>query len=119
MNQDGANDMVIACQGLGSNVGIIDGEDTPGAMVILQSLSTAGTFGTPAVYGATAGLLSLAVADLNGDGRPDVAMTGLYPAGYGDHSDPDAGSRQPRRAPARNAVHRLGPAGLHLHWRHE
>ncbi len=83
VNQDGANDLVIALQGLGANSGYVTGENNAGAMVILQNLGAPGTFGTPALYASTYGLISIAVADLNGDGRPDIAMVGLYPLGTG------------------------------------
>jgi hypothetical protein len=90
MNQDGSNDIVVACQGLGADANSAAaagsaelGEARYGAMVILQN-STPGTFATPVVYATIAGAISLAIGDLNNDGRPDIAMTSLYPQGEGE-----------------------------------
>lgn len=89
VNKDGANDIVIACQGLGTDSSLVetDGSVNPesvnGAMVILQNSNAPGTFATPVVYPAYPGVISLAVADLNGDGWPDIAMSSLYPQGTG------------------------------------
>jgi hypothetical protein len=83
VNQDGINDIVIACQGLGSFALQVPAEAVSGAMVILQNSGAPGTFATPVVYPAYSGVISLAIADLNGDGIPDIAMTSLYPQGSG------------------------------------
>jgi hypothetical protein len=87
---NGVNDIVIACQGLGAAgdptadpTSSAYAESLFGAMVILQNSATPGTFGTPVMYAAVEGTLSVAVADLNGDGLPDIAMTSLYPQGQG------------------------------------
>jgi len=90
VNGDGAKDLVIACQGLGAAgnptadpSSSAYAESLFGAMVILQNSATPGTFATPVMYAAVEGTLSLAVADLNGDGLPDIAMVSLYPQGQG------------------------------------
>ena len=83
VNKDNSNDLVIACQGLGNNSASDADEAAEGAMIILQNSSAPGTFATPVVYPASSGVLSLAVADLNGDGYPDIAMASLYPQGSG------------------------------------
>ena len=83
VNQDGVNDIVIACQGLGSLSLEIPAEAVSGAMVILQNSSAPGTFAAPVVYPAYTGVISLAIGDLNGDGIPDIAMSTLYPQGTG------------------------------------
>jgi hypothetical protein len=96
VNQDGVKDLVIACQGIGFNAdinGLTDGnplgeiavaEAQYGIMVVLQNSATPGTFGSPITYIGAQGSISLQVADLNGDGLPDVAMTSLYPQGQGE-----------------------------------
>jgi hypothetical protein len=90
MNQDGANDIVVALQGLGADSDSEAGAGTTelaesayGAMVILQNSATPGTFATPVVYASVSGAISLAIGDLNGDGLPDIAMSSLYPEGEG------------------------------------
>ena len=90
VNGDGAKDLVIACQGLGAAgnptadpSSSAYAESLFGAMVILQNSATPGTFATPVMYAAVEGTLSLAVADLNGDGLPDIAIVSLYPQGQG------------------------------------
>jgi hypothetical protein len=83
VNRDNSNDLVIACQGLGNNAASDADEAVAGAMIILQNSSAPGTFATPVVYPATSGVLSLAIADLDGDGYPDIAMASLYPQGSG------------------------------------
>ena len=83
VNKDNSNDLVIACQGLGNNAASDADEAAEGAMVILQNSGAPGTFATPVVYPASSGVISLAVADLNGDGYPDIAMSSLYPQGSG------------------------------------
>jgi hypothetical protein len=95
LNQDGANDIVVATQGLGSNADLnADTDGNPlgeigvaeaqyGALVILQNASSPGTFSPYIVYPGVSGAISLAVADLNMDGLPDIAETSLYPQGQG------------------------------------
>ncbi|HEY6458263.1 MAG TPA: VCBS repeat-containing protein [Steroidobacteraceae bacterium] len=90
VNQDGSNDLVIACQGLGLAADPTADpsssayqESLYGAMVILQNAAGPGTFGTPVTYTGVQGNISLAVADFNMDGLPDIAMVSLYPQGQG------------------------------------
>jgi FG-GAP-like repeat len=83
VNQDGFPDIEVALQGLGNNSTTVTDEANEGAMIILQNSGFPGTFATPAIYPATYGVLRLAVADLNDDGLPDIAMCSLYEQGEG------------------------------------
>jgi hypothetical protein len=97
INQDGVNDIVLACQGAAPDadpnaatdgetvipVAVAVAEARYGAMVILQNSASPGTFATPVVYPSVQGSIALAIGDLNGDGRPDIAMISLYPQGQG------------------------------------
>jgi hypothetical protein len=83
VNQDGLPDIEVALQGLGDNSETVSGEGNQGAMIILQNTGSPGTFATPVVYPAVFGVLRLAVADLNDDGLPDIAMCSLYQQGQG------------------------------------
>ncbi len=96
LNKDGANDIAIACQGLGSNEdvnGLTDGnplgqtavaEANYGALIFLQSSGSPGTFAAAIGYPSIQGAISLAIGDLNMDGFPDIAMCSLYPQGQGE-----------------------------------
>jgi FG-GAP-like repeat len=48
--------------------------------VLLQSTTAAGTFGTATSYPGYGQPLSVAIADLNGDGHPDIAVADGYSA---------------------------------------
>jgi hypothetical protein len=87
---NGSNDLVMACQGLGAAADPTADpsssayqESLFGAMVIMQNSATPGTFGTPVITSGLQGSISLAVADLNMDGLPDIALATLYPQGQG------------------------------------
>lgn len=65
LNGDNRPDLVVAS---------VDPDFTGGISVLLQSSTTAGTFGTATVYPGFGQPLSVAIGDLNGDGHPDIAV---------------------------------------------
>jgi hypothetical protein len=67
LNSDGRPDLVVAT---------LDPDFTGGVAVLLQNAAPAqaGTFGTATVYAGMGQPLSVAIADLNGDGHPDIAV---------------------------------------------
>ena len=71
LNGDGRPDLVVASLGPGPGGAV---------SVLLQSTTTAGTFGAATSYGGYGQPLSVAIADLNGDGHPDIAVADGYTA---------------------------------------
>lgn len=65
LNGDGKPDLVVASLGPAP---------TGAVSVLLQSSTTAGAFGTATSYAGYGQPLSVAIADLNGDGHPDIAV---------------------------------------------
>jgi FG-GAP-like repeat/FG-GAP repeat len=78
VNGDGLPDLIVANRGPGS-----DGTGSPGVSVLLQDATHPGSFLAPVTYATSWGAIDVAVADLNGDGKPDLAVASLGPAPTG------------------------------------
>ncbi|MFZ1100722.1 MAG: VCBS repeat-containing protein [Steroidobacteraceae bacterium] len=78
VNGDGLPDIIVANYGPGS-----DGTGISGVTVLLQDAAHPGTFLAPVSYPTPFGAVYVVVADLNGDGRPDLAVASLGPAPTG------------------------------------
>jgi hypothetical protein len=78
VNGDGLPDLIVANRGPGS-----DGTGTPGVSVLLQDATHLGSFLAPITYATPWGAIDVAVADLNGDGKPDLVVASLGPAPTG------------------------------------
>ena len=78
VNGDGLPDLIVANRGPGN-----DGTGSPGVSVILQNSAAPGTFLAPVTYTTPWGAVDVAVADLNGDGKPDLVVPSLGPSPRG------------------------------------
>ena len=66
LNADGRPDVAVACEGLPGSPGAVS--------VLLQSASAAGTLLTAVHYPGGYGPMGVAIADMNGDGKPDLVI---------------------------------------------
>jgi hypothetical protein len=78
VNGDGLPDLIVANRGPGN-----DGMGSAGVSILLQDATHPGTFLAPVTYATPWGAIDVAVADLNGDGKPDLAVASLGPAPTG------------------------------------
>jgi hypothetical protein len=78
VNGDGLADIVVANLGPGT-----DGIGSPGVSVLLQDAAHPGSFLPPVTYATQTQAVDVAVADLNGDGKPDLVVANLGPAPTG------------------------------------
>jgi hypothetical protein len=74
VNGDGLPDLIVADAGPGT-----DGTGSAGVSVLLQDSTKPGSFLAPVTYATPPGATDVAVADLNGDGRPDLVVATLAP----------------------------------------
>jgi FG-GAP-like repeat/FG-GAP repeat len=81
VNGDGLPDIVVANLGPGT-----DGTGLAGVSVLLQDAAHPGRFLAPVTYATQAQAVDVAVADLNGDGKPDLVVANLGPAPTGSVS---------------------------------
>ncbi len=66
LNGDGKPDVAVACEGLPGSPGA--------ASVLLQSATSPGTLLAAVNYPGTYGPMGVAIADMNGDGKPDLVL---------------------------------------------
>jgi hypothetical protein len=78
VNGDGLADIVVANLGPGT-----DGTGSPGVSVLLQDAAHPGSFLPPVTYATQVRTVDVAVADLNGDAKPDLVVANLGPAPTG------------------------------------
>ncbi len=81
LNGDGLPDLVVANYGPGS-----DGQGSAGVSVLLQDPAHPGSFLAPVTYTTPGQSIDVAIADLNGDHKPDLAVANLLPFGTGSVS---------------------------------
>ena len=81
VNHDGLQDIVVANFGPGA-----DGKGSAGVSVLLQDAAHPGSFLPPVTYATHGGAIDVAVADLDGDGKPDLVVANLGPTPTGSVS---------------------------------
>jgi FG-GAP-like repeat len=81
VNHDGLQDIVVANFGPGA-----DGKGSAGVSVLLQDAAHPGSFLPPVTYATHGGAVDVAVADLDGDGKPDLVVANLGPTPTGSVS---------------------------------
>jgi len=71
VNGDGANDIIVATEDVNGNNGAV--------FVFYQNSATPGTFLAPVSFPAGAQPAAVKIADVNGDGLPDIVVANLGP----------------------------------------
>ncbi len=81
VNGDGLPDLIVANFGPGS-----DGQGSAGVSVLLQDPAHPGSFLPPVTYTTPGSSIDVAVADVNGDHKPDLVVANLQPGATGSVS---------------------------------
>jgi hypothetical protein len=81
LDGDGLPDLAAANFGPGT-----DGIGSAGVSVSIQDSTNPGTVLVPVAYAAQSGTVHLAIADLNGDGKPDIVTANIGPTPTGSVS---------------------------------
>ena len=81
LNGDSLPDLAVADLGPGS-----DGTGASGATVLMQDPANPGSFLAPVTYAAQNGTIHILVADMNGDGKPDLVTANVGPSPTGSVS---------------------------------
>ena len=81
VNGDGLPDIIVSNLGPGA-----DSTGSAGVSVLLQDHANPGHFLTPVTYATQDSPVDVAVADLNGDGKPDLVVANLGPTPTGSIS---------------------------------